>query len=793
MNWVLLKNSCVVSGLATLLATVLGLAVAIWALAVVALALPPFLVTNCWLDVLGEAGRWRRWLPVSMLSRGGAAWILGMQTWPITFFAVLAACQRLEPDTLESDPAVGGWALQRHLLLPLVRPALVQAGVLTFVLALNNFAVPAILQVKVFPAETWVRFSANFDTVGALRMSWPLIVLPLCLLLWLGSQRIAWPSLQGTVAARVFRRQLGRGWFWSFGLATVALCALSVALPLFQMLSVKRTWKELPGALAAGQLAIWNSGFLALGSATLCLVACLWAASFIKGPGGKLRSMLGCVLWLPFLTPGVLLGIALIALFNRSAFALFYPSAGIAIVALLIRYAAPGWVAVRHAVEGTDRNLRDMALISGASRWQLLRYVYWPQIAPQVAAAWYIVFLLCLWDVESIVLIVPPGGETMALRIFNLLHYGHNAQVNALCLALLIMALAPWVLYRALGALGERRPGARMASRLLVLPGLVALLFFPACRPKSPADVAAARNKIFSDVQIIGTRGVGVGQLNKPRSLTIDRQDNLYVVDMTGRVQKFSSNGTFLLSWQMPQTDLGKPKGMCRDCDGNIVVVEPHYQRVNHFSPDGKLVAQWGVRGTNLGQFILPRAVAFNSRHEVFVSEYSILERIQKFKWRGDRVSAGPSDPSPAAVTFAFGQVGNGPADFNRPEGLCVDAHDHLYVADSCNHRIQIYSSDGKLLRSHGKAGAGPGELSYPYDICVDDQGRQYVCEFGNSRIQVFDANDQPLEIIGGPGGAPGRFSNPWGVALDSAGNLYVADSQNHRVQKLIRREPARS
>jgi DNA-binding beta-propeller fold protein YncE len=245
---------------------------------------------------------------------------------------------------------------------------------------------------------------------------------------------------------------------------------------------------------------------------------------------------------------------------------------------------------------------------------------------------------------------------------------------------------------------------------------------------------------------------------------------------MTGRVQKFSSNGVFLLSWQLPQTTLGKPKGMGRDRDGNIVVLEPHYQRVNVFSPEGKLVAQWGKRGTNAGEFILPRAVAVTSRGEVFVSEYSGAERVQKFSQRGKKVLA------------CFGQAGNQPGDFNRPEGLCVDSQDRLYVADSCNHRIQIFSSDGKFLRAYGKAGAGKGELSYPYDICVDAAGRQYVCEFGNSRIQVFDAGDRPVEIIGGAGLAPGQFNNPWGVALDSAGNLYVADSQNHRVQKLIRK-----
>ena len=71
---------------------------------------------------------------------------------------------------------------------------------------------------------------------------------------------------------------------------------------------------------------------------------------------------------------------------------------------------------------------------------------------------------------------------------------------------------------------------------------------------------------------------------------------------------------------------------MGRDREGNIIVVEPHYQRVNHFTPEGKLVAQWGCRGTNDGCFILPRAVAVNSRGEFLVSEYMGAERVQKFQ-----------------------------------------------------------------------------------------------------------------------------------------------------------------
>jgi DNA-binding beta-propeller fold protein YncE len=288
-------------------------------------------------------------------------------------------------------------------------------------------------------------------------------------------------------------------------------------------------------------------------------------------------------------------------------------------------------------------------------------------------------------------------------------------------------------------------------------------------------------SRFFSHVEIIGTRGTGVGEFNKPRSVAVDGGDNLYVVDMTGRVQKFSPDGEFLLAWQMEQTELGRPKGMDRDSKGNIVVIEPHYSRVNHFSADGREVARWGSHGTADGQLAFPRAVAVGRDGELYVSEYGLRERVQRFSALGQEFLG------------TFGQGGTGPGEFNRPEGLGTDAQGRVYVADSCNHRIQIFSAEGSFLRSYGKAGMRAGELSYPYDIRVDAAGRQYICEFGNSRIQIFDPDGEVLEVIGGPGSAPGMFANPWSIAFDSKWNLYVADSQNHRVQKFVRRREVTS
>lgn len=857
MNWPLLQNSLLLAGTTTALAVGFGLIAALWlatleahwrnlflALAVVALALPPFLVTNCWISLLGETGTLRAWLPFKIYSLGGTIWILALLLWPISLLATLAAWRRLEAAQLECEPAMTGFALLRWLLVPVAKGELALAAVLTFVLALNNFAVPAILQTKVLPDEMWVQFNTKFDTMAALRLSVPLVIAPGLLLAWATRRSVAWPRIQGTVPAKIFRIQLGTTWRIGSGVLAVLLCVVSVGLPLGQIGFARRTWAELPGAMEASTGTIWNSFWFAALAATVVVgLGILFNRRDAETQRKGLSKWLS-IAWLTFFIPGVLLGIALIKIFNRPVLVVVYQSVGICLLALAIRYLALGLTAARNAVASVDKDLTDAAKLEGASRWQLFRFVVWPQIAPQMFATWYVVYLLCLWDVESIVLVQPPGGETLALKIFNLLHYGYAAQVNALCLVLLGVAVLPLIAVAAFvrtRQLLSASTSSQISRALTSAATVVLVAALTGCSPSDPSRETRLQSKLFDRAIVIGSRGVGIGELNKPRSLACDTNGNVYVVDMTGRVQKFSPEGKYLSHWQMPETDLGKPKGMGRDHDGNIIVVEPHYQRVNHFTTDGKLVAQWGCRGTNEGCFMLPRGIAENSRGEFLVSEYMGAERVQRFglKTKGETSNvqhptsniqslpltpalspsegarektnwpyaksdaplaaqisqsqehAGPEAGAPereATMLQVIGRAGTGPGEFNRAEGICVDAQDRIYVADSCNHRIQIFAADGKFLREFGHAGTKLGELSYPYDVAVDAAGNIFVCEFGNSRIQVFDASCQPVEIIGGAGGEPGQFNNPWAIALDARGNLYVADALNHRLQKLVRK-----
>jgi DNA-binding beta-propeller fold protein YncE len=283
-------------------------------------------------------------------------------------------------------------------------------------------------------------------------------------------------------------------------------------------------------------------------------------------------------------------------------------------------------------------------------------------------------------------------------------------------------------------------------------------------------------SQFFSRVQIIGGKGVGLGRFSKPRSVIVDRNDNLYVVDMTARVQKFDPSGKFVKFWQMTQTQLGKPKGMGIDHDGNIMVVEPHYDSVNHYSPEGKFLRKWGKSGLAPGELHIPRNVVADRDGNLIVCEYNPVNRVQVFDPRGE------------TLLQYWGGLGSSDGQFSRPEGVAVDRDGNVLVADSCNHRIQKFSASGKFLAAFGKAGLASGELNFPYDVKLDSEGRIFVCEYGNSRIQVFDATGKSLETFGELGMDRHQFNNPWSIAFDSKGNLYVADAGNHRVVKLVRK-----
>ncbi len=122
---------------------------------------------------------------------------------------------------------------------------------------------------------------------------------------------------------------------------------------------------------------------------------------------------------------------------------------------------------------------------------------------------------------------------------------------------------------------------------------------------------------------------------------------------------------------------------------------------------------------------------------------------------------------------------------FRQPGGVAVDQTGRIYIADTYNHRIQIFTRDGRSFQAFGTEGSQRGALLRPKGIAWGPNDLLYVADTGNHRVQAFDQSGDVVIMVGSFGTQPGQFNAPEGIAVDTEQQLYIADTQNHRVQKL--------
>ena len=133
----------------------------------------------------------------------------------------------------------------------------------------------------------------------------------------------------------------------------------------------------------------------------------------------------------------------------------------------------------------------------------------------------------------------------------------------------------------------------------------------------------------------------------------------------------------------------------------------------------------------------------------------------------------------------AWGSHGSEKGQFNLAHGIAVDASRNVYVADTYNHRIQKFDSDGNFIRMWGRQGQGKGQFDKPMGITVDSSGNVYVAGQRNHRIQKFDTDGNFKDKWEGISSEGEGFWRPTDVDVDPSGNVYVADARWNHIYKL--------
>jgi iron(III) transport system permease protein len=413
-------------------------AVRVWRVLLAApLAVPPYILALAWVYIAGS---------YSLLA---AALVLGAGFFPLVMLATEAAGRAVSADVEEAGLIVTTpLRVLRHITLPLMWPLVAASILLVFVLAISEFGVPGLLRVRVFTTEVFTAFAALFDFRRATAVAMPLVVLTAVVataaVRLAHGGRLAYRSRQSQRAGQG-NGLLLQGAHWP-SVAVVAAAATIVVTVGFPVAALAR---EAIGATRGGGLTpgagraivnsvIWSAVAAALATA-IGLAVGYWRARLVRRGTVVIDALLVTL----FAVPSTVMGIGLIALWNRAALSAVYGTMGMVVVSAVARFTPVAAVLLAGAIRQVPVTTEEIAVIAGAGWLRVLFKVVVPQIWPALAASALVVFVLAFGDVGSTILVAPPGESTLPIRVYTMIANAPASQVARLALVQVAAVLLP--------------------------------------------------------------------------------------------------------------------------------------------------------------------------------------------------------------------------------------------------------------------------------------------------------------------------------------------------------------
>jgi iron(III) transport system permease protein len=414
----------------------------------VPLLLPAYVTGLGWLSLGGRTGLlsvalgfdplgWLHGLP-------GAVVILGLAYYPIPMFAAEAALHGVERRLEEAALLVAGpWRTFWSIRARLAAPAIIAAVTIVFVLTIAEFAVPGLLGVRVFTTEVFTAFAALYDPSRATRLASPLLAVSV--LLVIGAAVWGRSAILTTSRGPSAEDALDDPSVPSRVLAT-SVAVLAVALPIGMLIleaAAVRSWTNVLDGSSAAILTSVGTAAISASVATIAGAALGYAAARTWARLGATADVLLLAL---LAVPSTVVGVGLVALFNRAELGLdLYGTHTMLVVASLARFLPLAALSMGSAMHSIPRSQEEAAVTAGAGWFRTTTHIIGPQLARAAAATWVIVFVLAFGELGASILVVPPGTETLPIRIYTLIANALPAQVAALALLQVVATLLPLI------------------------------------------------------------------------------------------------------------------------------------------------------------------------------------------------------------------------------------------------------------------------------------------------------------------------------------------------------------
>ena len=254
--------------------------------------------------------------------------------------------------------------------------------------------------------------------------------------------------------------------------------------------------------------------------------------------------------------------------------------------------------------------------------------------------------------------------------------------------------------------------------------------------------------------------------LKRPCGIAIGPSDEVAVADSWNRrILLFNHRGKYITQFEGTD-DLTNPVGVDFDFDGNIVVSDSDNQLIH-------VIDRCDVTIRTFGSEVLecPWGVCVTPKGRIAVCDWGSAS-VKEFSQQGKLIKE-----------FSSGST-------SKP--YYIIHHSDKYFISFDSHCVEVFTADGEFLYTFGEKGTGEGQLRDPRGMTIDSKENLVVCDSGNHRLLVF-TTDGRTYAVGSSGKAPGQFDKPQDAAFSSDGRLFVTDYSNNQVQILQKNTSTRS
>jgi iron(III) transport system permease protein len=412
--------------------------------------------------------------PFNIFSFTGLVLVTACGAFPQSFMLVDSALRSMDPALEEAATTAGAsrWRVTTRITLPLVLPAILTAMNLTIINNLVVFGPAALIgipaKIFVMASQIYVELTAfppRLEFTAALAM---LFLTFAALLLTFQVYVLRRRSFSTIVGKGMRPRELALGrWRWLAFVVFALMIFTALILPaaVLVYLSFSKIWtnwfattnftlahfENVLFTRTQTLAAIRNTLLLALATVATTLSAGFVLAYIIVKTRARARQILNYLTFLPYSVPGAVFTVGVILAFIRPPLVL-YGTLWILVACYFARFLPFAIQPLSAALRQIDNSLLEAGRVVGAGWWRATQRITLPLVKFSVFSTVMLVFVACLREVVSAILLAAPDTETMMVTAFRMWEEGLIQETAALMVVLLALVLAFfWIVRRAIG------------------------------------------------------------------------------------------------------------------------------------------------------------------------------------------------------------------------------------------------------------------------------------------------------------------------------------------------------